>query len=544
MTKKRAAIYTRVSSALQRDNFSIAGQKKLLEEVCQRNGWEIYEVYTDNGLTGKNMNRPALLKMNEDAENGKFDIILIYRLNRLARNTKHMIDMIDFYNKYNVEVYSDTERFDTSTASGRLMLQILASMAEYDRNQILENMFAGLVSRANSGYYNGGQVLGYQQVPGNKRMLAIVEKEALIVKRIFDEYASGKGYRAIANALNKDGYRTKKNNPFDISAVKYILTNIVYIGKVRYLRYTGWNEKRRRGFNPNPIIADGKHTPIIDQDLWDKVQTRMKKASKNPMVNGKGENLLTGIIRCPNPKCGSAHAASNTTNTLKSGEKKRIRYYSCSQFRNKGASVCSANSIRADVAEAYVFNRIQEVIFNDKVLQQVLENVNSSLEAKPTEMKQRLVNKKQQLEETQVKLNNLNIALSTSPDLIHTLKGTIDEYASTIEALKATIAEMEAHKEDNIKQLTIEEIKPLLQAIFKDMDRLDKKQLKALYLSVVDSIHFKKCKAPGKKHDFFITLKINEDVLKEVYNGIEPEEALLSASSSLFTEHETYYLRI
>ncbi|PKE50746.1 recombinase family protein [Macrococcoides caseolyticum] len=542
MTKKRAAIYTRVSSALQRDNFSIAGQKKLLEEVCQRNGWEIYEVYTDNGLTGKNMNRPALLKMNEDAKNGKFDIILIYRLNRLARNTKHMIDMIDFYNKYNVEVYSDTERFDTSTASGRLMLQILASMAEYDRNQILENMFAGLVSRANSGYYNGGQVLGYQQVPGNKRMLAIVEKEALIVKRIFEEYASGKGYRAIANALNKDGYRTKKNNPFDISAVKYILTNIVYIGKIRYLRYTSWNEKRRRGFNPNPIIADGKHTPIIDQDLWDKVQIRMEKASKNPMINGKGENLLTGIVRCC--ECGAAHAASKTTNTLKSGEKKRIRYYSCSQFRNKGASVCSANSIRADVAEAYVFNRIQEVIFNDKVLQQVLENVNSSLEAKPTEMKQRLVNKKQQLEETQVKLNNLNIALSTSPDLIHTLKGTIDEYASTIEELKTTIAEMEAHKEDNIKQLTIEEIKPLLQAIFKDMDRLDKKQLKALYLSVVDSIHFKKCKEPGKKHDFFITLKINEDVLKEVYNGIEPEEALLSASSSLFTEHETYYLRI
>lgn len=542
MTKKRAAIYTRVSSALQRDNFSIAGQKKLLEEVCQRNGWEIYEVYTDNGLTGKNMNRPALLKMNEDAKNRKFDIILIYRLNRLARNTKHMLDMIDFYSAYNIKVYSHSENFDTSTASGRFLLGVLASMSEYDRSQLLETLFAGLVSRANSGYYNGGQVLGYQQVPGNKRMLAIVEQEALIVKRIFDEYASGKGYRAIANALNKDGYRTKKNNPFDTNAVKYILTNIVYIGKIRYLRYTGWNEKRRRGFNPNPIIADGKHTPIIDQDLWDKVQTRMKKASKNPMVNGKGENLLTGIVRCP--KCGAAHAASNTTNTLKSGEKKRIRYYSCSQFRNKGASVCSANSIRADVAEAYVFNRIKEVIFNDKVLQQVLENVNSSLEAKPTEMKQRVLNKKQQLEETQVKLNNLNIALSTSPDLIHTLKGTIDEYASTIEVLKATIAEMEAHKEDDIKQLTIEEIKPLLQAIFKDMDRLDKKQLKALYLSVVDAIHFKKCNEPGKKHDFFITLKINEDVLKEIYNGIEPEEALLSASSDLFTEHETYYLRI
>ncbi|MCU7557961.1 recombinase family protein [Macrococcus capreoli] len=541
MTKKRAAIYTRVSSALQRDNFSISGQRKLLEDVCKRNDWEVYQVYTDNGLTGKNMNRPALLQMNEDAKNGKFDVILIYRLNRLARNTKHMIDMVDFYNKYNVEVYSDTERFDTSTASGRLMLQILASMAEYDRNQILENMLTGLISRANSGYYNGGQVLGYSQVPGNKRALLIAEDEAIIVKRIFKEYASGRGYRAIANALNKDGYRTKKDNPFDISAIKYILSNVLYIGKVRYLQYTGWNEKRRRGYNPKPIIVEGKHTPIVDKDLWDKVQARRKKASKHPMINGKGENLLTGLVRCP--ACGSAHAASNTTNTLKSGEKKRIRYYSCSQFRNKGASVCSANSIRADIAEAYVFKRIQEVIFNDKVLQQVLDNVNKNLETKPTEMNQQITHKKQQLEEIQVKLNNLNIALSTSPDLIHTLKATIEEYMSTIEALKTTIAEMELHKDDEVKQLTIEEIKPLLHVLFKDMNRLDKKQLKSLYLSVIDSIHFKKCNESGKKHDFFITLKINEDVLKEVYNGIQPEEALLSASS-LFTDNETYYLYI
>ncbi|KMS30207.1 zinc ribbon domain-containing protein, partial [Staphylococcus aureus] len=96
--------------------------------------------------------------------------------------------------------------------------------------------------------------------------------------------------------------------------------------------------------------------PIISQSLWDKVQARKKQVSEKPQVHGKGINILTGLISCP--QCSASMSASTTVNTLKDGTKKRIRYYSCSNFRNKGSKVCSANSVRADVIEKYVMDQI------------------------------------------------------------------------------------------------------------------------------------------------------------------------------------------
>ena len=109
----------------------------------------------------------------------------------------------------------------------------------------------------------------------------INQHEANIVKYIFESYAKGHGYRKIANALNHKGYVTKKGNPFSISAVTYILSNPFYIGKIQFAKYKDWNDKRRKGLNDKPVIAEGKHTPIISRDLWDKAQARKKQVSKS-----------------------------------------------------------------------------------------------------------------------------------------------------------------------------------------------------------------------------------------------------------------------
>lgn len=103
--------------------------------------------------------------------------------------------------------------------------------------------------------------------------LVVHEKEAEIVRTIFTMYSQGNGYKAIANYLNKFGYKTKKGNSFSLTAIKDILNNPVYIGKIRYNLRPNWSEKRRKGTNPNPLIVDGKHEAIIEQDLWDKVQS-------------------------------------------------------------------------------------------------------------------------------------------------------------------------------------------------------------------------------------------------------------------------------
>ncbi|WP_414055558.1 recombinase family protein [Macrococcus equi] len=539
---KKAAIYARVSTVSQaEEGFSIDGQIALLKDICANNNYEVYDIYVDRGISGKNMNRPALVQMNEDARNGMFDIIMVYKANRLARNTSDLLKMVEEYQKYNIEFISHTEKFDTTNAAGKLMLQIMASMAEYERNQIVENVILGQTKRAKNGYYNGNSLLGYDKIPDDKKHLKVNKSEAEIVRRIFNEYANGKGYRAIANGLNKDGLRTKKGNPFDIAGVKYILNNVFYIGQIKFQQYIGWNEKRRKGYNPNPIIAEGKHEPIIEKELWDKVHRRMTEMSKKPQVHGKGTNVLTGLIRCP--VCGHAHAASNTINTVK-GEKKKIRYYSCSQFKNKGASVCSANSIRADLIEPYVLNRIIEVINNDKILEKVVEKANERLQEQPIQIDRNINIKKAELDELRTKLNNLKVAISTSPDLAPVLKDSINEYQNNITKIEHDIQLLtEKLKLNHIPTLSVDEVKVALEAIFKDIDRLEKHQLKTLYLSVIEEIHFRKHKEPGKKYEFFITLKITPQILKEVFNDKQPEEAPLSASS-LFLLQNTFYIEI
>ena len=164
---------------------------------------------------------------------------------------------------------------------------MMALIGEFERGTIAQNVKMGMCAKAKSGEWCGGRVLGYDLVPvenqeGTKRRktkLTINEIEARSVRLIFNEYSNGKGYKAITNQLNKLGYKTKKGNDFSVGSIREILTNPVYIGKVRYNVRQNWSEKRRRNINANPIITDGIHEPIIDEGLWDKQLWKVRKVS-------------------------------------------------------------------------------------------------------------------------------------------------------------------------------------------------------------------------------------------------------------------------
>ena len=104
----------------------------------------------------------------------------------------------------------------------------------------------------------------------------------------------------VANALNHKGYVTKKGKPFSISSITYILANPFYIGKIQFAKYKDWSEKRRKGLNDKTVIAEGKHSPIINQDLWDKVQMRKNKSVKNPKFMVKERICLQALFTVPN----------------------------------------------------------------------------------------------------------------------------------------------------------------------------------------------------------------------------------------------------
>lgn len=536
MKKKLVGGYIRVSTERQVEGYSIEGQITQIEQYCQFNGYELVDIYADRGISGKSMNRPELQRMLNDAKNGKLDCVMVYKTNRLARNTSDLLTIVEELHRQNVEFFSLSERMEVKNSTGKLMLQILASFSEFERNTILENIYTGQRQRALEGYYQGNLPLGYNNIPDNKKELMINQHEANIVKYIFESYAKGHGYRKIANALNHKGYVTKKGNPFSISAVTYILSNPFYIGKIQFAKYKDWNDKRRKGLNDKPVIAEGKHTPIISQSLWDKVQARKKQVSEKPQVHGKGTNILTGLISCP--QCSAPMAASNTTNTLKDGTKKRIRYYSCSNFRNKGSKVCSANSVRADVIEKYVMDQILEIVKSDKVLKQVVERVNQENQVDVAALNHDIAYKQQQFDEISTKLKNLIQTIEDNPDLTSALKPTIHQYETQLNDITNQINQLKHQQNQEKPSYDTKQIAALLQRIFQNIESMDKSQLKALYLTVIDCIDIRKDE--NHKKQFYVTLKLNNEIIKQLFNDTPLDEVLLS-TSSLFLPQTLYF---
>ncbi|MGM1446275.1 recombinase family protein [Bacillus cereus group sp. BceL305] len=407
---KRVAIYARVSTTEQaEEGYSIDEQERLLSDWCTNNGYIIHQVYADRGISGKSIEkRPALKQMLSDARNQLFDIVLVWKTNRLARNILDLLKIVEVFNQNYISFRSFTENHETETSSGKLQFHMMAAIAEFERNTISENVKMGMLARAREGKWNGGQVLGYDleetSAHGNKRKhtkLVINEKEAQTVRRIFELYISGNGYKAIANCINKEGHRGKKGRPFSTNTIKTILENPVYIGVIRYNVRRNWTDKRRGDINPNPVFQKGEHDAIISQVNWEKAQQILKQRSHKPNRVHGGTFPFTGILRCP--KCGAGMVVSRTVNTLKNGTKKTIEYYACGAWKNKGTSVCNSNTIRTDKAEAYIFERLQQLATNEQLIQDIVDTVNGKRSNKDEPVKCEFATLTKELEQLQRK---------------------------------------------------------------------------------------------------------------------------------------------
>ena len=413
--RKRLALYTRVSTIEQsEEGYSIDEQERLLRSWAEKNNYEVYKCYSDRGISGKDIkNRPALKELLKDAEEKKFDMVISWKINRISRKLADVLKIVDILEKNDITFKSYSEPFETDTPAGKMQFQMMALIGEFERGTIAQNVKMGMCAKAKAGEWCGGRVLGYDLVPmenkeGTKRgktKLTINEIEARSVRLIFNEYVNGKGYKAITNQLNKLGYKTKKGNDFSVGSIREILTNPVYIGKVRYNVRQNWSEKRRRNINANPIITDGVHEPIIDEVLWDKVQAIMESKKGKPSRIYDGEYPLTGILRCP--KCGAGMVISRTTNKLADGTKKRIAYYCCGAWKNKGTSVCNSNTIRVDKANEYVFNKISELLSNEKMVKSIVNNINKERHKKISPAKKELERIDKELEKIDRKKTKL-----------------------------------------------------------------------------------------------------------------------------------------
>lgn len=475
---KRVAIYARVSTTEQaEEGYSIDEQQRLLTEWCEKNGYIVHEVYADRGISGKSIKkRPALIKLIDDAQNKHFDVVLVWKTNRLARNILDLLKIVEVFDQNYISFRSYTENHETETSQGKLQFHMLAVIAEFERNTISENVKMGMLARAKEGKWNGGRVLGYDLVDistqSDKRKhtkLVINEKEAKTVKRIFELYIAGNGYKAIANRVNKEGHTGKRGKPFSISTIKTILENPVYVGMIRYDVRRNWTDKRRGDINPNPILQQGEHEPIISQLDWEKAQHILKERSNKPNRVHGGTFPFTGVMKCP--QCGAGMVVMRTVNKLKDGTRKTLEYYACGAWKNKGTSVCRSNSVRADKAESYIFGKLQELAINKQLIKEVAERVNGKRSNQDEPLQQEHQALLKQLEEAKRKKNKAmelyEEDIITKVDLQQRLI-KINEQIEQLEIrLQPIMLQMQSLKVHTIDEATIQEVMMNFRKAFK-----------------------------------------------------------------------------
>ncbi|HEL0067263.1 TPA: recombinase family protein [Streptococcus equi subsp. zooepidemicus] len=261
----RAAIYIRVSTTLQAEiGYSIDEQRAKLEAFCSLKEWMPYKVYTDRGISGSTINRPALNCLIDDALNHLFDCVLVYDLKRLSRSQRDTLYLIEeIFEKNNIAFVSLTENFDTSTAFGKAIVGILSAFGQLEREQIKERMQLGKIGRAKTGKPMTWSApfcpFGYDYVDGQYK----TNEYSHWVNYIFDKFLAGNTISAIANDMTDKKILNKK---WYHATVKWILENPVYTGKIR------WRGK----------LYQGKHKAIIDQSTYDLAQKKIPATKKKP----------------------------------------------------------------------------------------------------------------------------------------------------------------------------------------------------------------------------------------------------------------------
>lgn len=249
----RAALYVRVSTEDQaNEGFSLGAQTKRLKAYCEVRGWTVHDVYRDEGYSGRNTNRPEYTRMMEESDN--WDVLLVMKMDRVHRNSMNFTLMMDDLRKKNKEFNSMQDKFDTTTAMGRFVMDIIQRVAQLESEQIGERVKIGMVRKAKhgTGSMGGGHPYGYVYERGS---LTVIEHEADVVREIYSRYLDGASMRSISNDLNNSFVRGKKGGKWSPHTISKVLHNPVYIG------YTRWNG----------IIRESDHEAIIDQEIFESI---------------------------------------------------------------------------------------------------------------------------------------------------------------------------------------------------------------------------------------------------------------------------------
>jgi site-specific DNA recombinase len=353
----RCAVYTRKSTeeGLDQEFNSLDAQRECGEAYIKsqaQEGWTcLPDRYDDGGFTGGNMDRPALQRLLADAEAGHVDAVVVYKVDRLSRSLLDFARMMEVFDRHHVAFVSVTQQINSATSMGRLMLNVLLSFAQFEREIIGERTRDKIAAARRKGKWAGGHpILGYDIDPQGLR-LVVNEDEAARVRAIFDLYVQYEGLVPVVQELQRRGWTTKRwttrkgqvrgGRPFTKTNLHKLLTNVTYVGKVRH----------------KAELHDGEHRAIVAPDVWQRAQVLLRRNGRSggALVRDEFGALLRGLLRCL--PCGCAMTPAHTT---RNGNK-RYRYYVCTAAQKRGWHTCPSKSVPAGEIEKFVVDQVRRI---------------------------------------------------------------------------------------------------------------------------------------------------------------------------------------
>lgn len=360
--RKRVVLYIRVSSQEQAiEGYSIPAQKERLIAYCKAHDWEVVEVYVDGGYTGANLKRPGMQRM--IAEVDSFDIVLVYKLDRLSRSQRDTLYLIEeVFLPSDVDFVSMSESFDTSVPFGRAMIGILSVFAQLEREQIKERTNMGRIERAKEGLFHGGIYfpIGYDYVDGK---LVVNEYEAAQVRKIYDWYLDGTAPDKIGERLRDEGYTNRYSSWLNSTSIRNILSSEVYLGKIRF----------------GPVEVEDAHEALITREQFEKARALREKRREifgdSPF---QSKYLLVGMVFCG--RCGSRYFVKHNWG----GYKKYACYARANTVRKMAkAEHCDNKNWRLEDLEAAVCAEVEQLLFYPDFFESLVARREESRRQKP-----------------------------------------------------------------------------------------------------------------------------------------------------------------
>ena len=394
--KIKVYIYTRVSTAMQIDGYSLDAQKARMKAYADFNDYQIVGEYEDAGKSGKSIEgRASFCKMMDDIKSGKDGVayVLVFKLSRFGRNAADVLSTLQVMQDFGVNLICVEDGIDSSKDAGKLMISVLSAVAEIERENIRVQTMEGRIQKAREGRWNGGFApYGYRLVDG---LLQINEDEAPAIRTIFEQYVNtDTGANGLSKYLETHGFqklaRQNGTSPlFSATLIRAILKNPVYCGKIAFGRRKlekihGTRNEYHQVPQENYLLVDGLHEGIVSEELWNAAQVKLLAQSKRyePVNRSKTEqaHLLSALVKCP--ICGAGMYSNKCTKRKKDGTPyKSFSYYSCKHRKMQRGQKCDFNKqIQEEVLDNAVVEVIIKLVSNPKFAAMMQEKINSKVD--------------------------------------------------------------------------------------------------------------------------------------------------------------------